>query len=305
MELIVQPEAGIPPIVGIVRGAKVSIDLCIFRFDRKAIERALAAAVQRGVRVRALIAHAVGRRAIALRKIEERLLDAGVMVARTRDDLLRYHSKFMVVDDTLYLFGFNFTKNDIKRCRSFGIATRHRKSVAEALRLFDADCMRQVYAPSPGSNLVVSPGTARPVLEKFLRGARRDLAIYDARVRDPIMIRILQERARKGVQVRVLGKMPKANGDIEVRQLKDLRLHVRAIVRDGTQSFVGSQSLRKPELDKRREVGLIVSNPGVTRAIKSVFESDWARAAPEKDKEKPKETPEEKQPEQQKERGTG
>jgi phosphatidylserine/phosphatidylglycerophosphate/cardiolipin synthase-like enzyme len=284
VELIVLPDAGAGPIGRILRRARVSIDLCIFRFDHKAIEREMALAVQRGVRVRALIAHAVGRRAIRLRKLEDQLLDAGVMVARTRDDLLRYHSKFMVVDDTLHLFGFNFTKNELKRCRSFGIATRHRKSVQEALRLFDADCTRRPYAPSDASNLVVSPRSARPVLEKFLRAARRDLAIYDARVRDPSMIRILHERARKGVLVRVLGRMAKANGTIEVRPMKGLRLHVRAIIRDGTTSFVGSQSLRKQELDKRREVGLIIGNPGVTRALKRVFESDWETAAPAKEK---------------------
>ena len=37
--------------------------------------------------------------------------------------------------------------------------------------------------------------------------------------------------------------------------MKPVRLHVRAIIRDGTRAFVGSQSLRKEELDSRREVG--------------------------------------------------
>ena len=58
-----------------------------------------------------------------------------------------------------------------------------------------------------------------------------------------------------------------------------MRLHVRAIVRDGTQAFVGSQSLRKDELDKRREVGLIINNPAVARKIMQVFEADWAASS--------------------------
>ena len=57
----------------------------------------------------------------------------------------------------------------------------------------------------------------------------------------------------------------------------DLRLHVRAIVRDGTAAFVGSQSLRKLELDGRREVGIIVSDDGDRQAIQEVFEADWRR----------------------------
>ena len=39
------------------RRAKKFVDICIFRFDRAELERELEAAVRRGVKVRALIAH--------------------------------------------------------------------------------------------------------------------------------------------------------------------------------------------------------------------------------------------------------
>ena len=54
---------------------------------------------------------------------------------------------------------------------------------------------------------------------------------------------------------------------------------MRAIIRDGTRAFVGSQSLRTPELDSRREVGLIISNPAVARQLMQVFEKDWRESA--------------------------
>ena len=50
---------------------------------------------------------------------------------------------------------------------------------------------------------------------------------------------------------------------------------MRAIVRDGKDTFVGSQSLRKDELENRREVGLIINNPTVAKKILTVFEADW------------------------------
>jgi phosphatidylserine/phosphatidylglycerophosphate/cardiolipin synthase-like enzyme len=65
-----------------------------------------------------------------------------------------------------------------------------------------------------------------------------------------------------------------------VRKLEPMRLHVRAIIRDGTRAFVGSQSLRKEELDSRREVGLLVANPTVARKLMQTFEADWADSAP-------------------------
>ena len=49
--------------------------------------------------VRALIAHTNRGGEKSLRKLEMRLLEAGVTVARTADDLPRYHGKMMIVDD--------------------------------------------------------------------------------------------------------------------------------------------------------------------------------------------------------------
>ena len=278
MKLITQPEAGVAPIVQAIRRAKRSVHICIFRFDRPEIERALAAAVQRGVVVRALIAHTNRGGEARLRKLEKRLLDAGLTVTRTADDLLRYHGKFLVADDVLHVFGFNFTKLDIDKSRSFGLATRDKRTVQEALNLFEADATRNLYKPSR-SNLVVSPNTSRAMLTAFLKGATKDLSIYDQKIQDPAIIKILKELAASGVRVRVLGHLKGPDGHVVVRPLKTLRLHVRAMVRDGTRAFVGSQSLRKEELDKRREVGLLINNPVVTRALLKVFDADWQASA--------------------------
>lgn len=274
MKLIIQPEAGVVPVVKAIRTARKSIDIFIFRFDREEIEKALAAAVQHGVTVRALIAHTNRGGEARLRKLEQRLLASGVQVSRTADDYARYHAKYMVADSTLYLFGFNFTKLDIDKSRSFAIATRDSKAVQQALKLFESDILRQSYQPSK-SNLVISPDNARTMLSAFIKGARKELAIYDTKIQDSAMIKLLKERAAKGVKVRVLGCVKGKDGGIAARPLASMRLHVRAIVRDGTRAFVGSQSLRKDELENRREIGLIVTNPAVARKLLQVFEGDW------------------------------
>jgi phosphatidylserine/phosphatidylglycerophosphate/cardiolipin synthase-like enzyme len=274
VKLIIQPDAGVMPIVQAIRSARKKIDIFIFRFDRDEIEKALGLAVQRGVTVRALIAHTNRGGEARLRKLEQRLLAAGVLVSRTSDDLVRYHAKYIIADSVLHLFGFNFTKLDIDKSRSFAIATRDVKTVQEAIRLFESDIARQPFAPGR-SNLVISPDNARATLSSFIRGARRELAIYDAKIHDPAMIKLLKERAARGVQVRILGNLKGKEGGIDVRQ-PAMRMHVRAIVRDGTRAFVGSQSLRKDELENRREVGLIITNPTVARKLLQIFEVDWA-----------------------------
>ena len=37
-------------------------------------------------------------------------------------------------------------------------------------------------------------------------------------------------------------------------------MHLRAIVRDGKAAFLGSQTLRRLELESRREIGVIVKH---------------------------------------------
>jgi phosphatidylserine/phosphatidylglycerophosphate/cardiolipin synthase-like enzyme len=279
VKLIVQPDAGVAPIVKAIKSARKSIDVMIFRFDRGEIEKALAQAVTRGITVRALIAHTNRGGEARLRKLEQRLLAAGLIVSRSADDLLRYHAKFMIVDSrVLHLFGFNFTRQDIERSRSFGISTMDAKAIGEAARLFDADVTRQPFTPGR-SRLVVSPENARAMLSAFIAGAKRDLTIYDAKIQDPAMIKLLKERAAKGVTIRVIGSMKGKDPRIIERKLATMRLHVRAIVRDRTQAFVGSQSMRKDELENRREVGLIINNPAVAAGILQVFEADWLASA--------------------------
>jgi phosphatidylserine/phosphatidylglycerophosphate/cardiolipin synthase-like enzyme len=65
-----------------------------------------------------------------------------------------------------------------------------------------------------------------------------------------------------------------------LRKLVKLRLHARMMVRDGTRAFIGSQSLRKMELEQRREVGLIVTDSRIAKRLQDTFESDWEAAKP-------------------------
>ena len=274
MKLIIEPDDGVTPLVRGIKNARKSIDIVIFRFDRPELEKALEAAVARGITVRALIAHTNRGGEKTLRKLETRLLAMGITVSRTADDLPRYHGKMMIIDDSLYVLGFNYTKLDMEKSRSFGVVTRDPKLVKDAASLFEADSNRQTYAPSH-ERFVVSPETSRARLTSFIKGAKKTLAIYDEQVSDNLIQRLLEERAKSGVEIRLIGKLEKDLLGLETRKLKDLRLHVRAMVRDGAMAFVGSQSLRKLELDGRREVGVIIHDTRIAKKIQAVFDADW------------------------------
>lgn len=274
MKLIVEPEGGIGPILHAIHHARETIDILIFRLDCRSVTRGLEAAVRRGVAVRALIARKHRGGTNDLRKLERRLLRAGVVLSRTAGDLTRYHGKMMIVDRRmLQVYGFNYTRLDYKS-RSFGIVTTNRALVREALNLFEADATRRAYTPG-NRNFVVSPDNSRELLSAFIRGARRQLLIYDPRLSDGAIHELLTQRASAGIDVRIIGKSRHRKSTLRVEKYPGRRLHVRAIVRDGDRAFVGSQSLGPIALDRRRELGVIVSDAAVVRQMHSIFERDW------------------------------
>ncbi|MGI4854830.1 MAG: phospholipase D-like domain-containing protein [Janthinobacterium lividum] len=279
MKLIVQPDDGIDPILTALQRAKKSIQILIFRYDRSEIERALVEAVQRGVTVQALIAFTNRGDEKNLRKLEMRLLEHGITVSRTADDLVRYHGKMFLIDHKeLYLLAFNYTHLDIMLSRSFAAAITDKVVVAEATRLFESDVHRTPFI-SFTPQLVVSPVNARKELTNFINGAKKQLLLYEMKISDPDFIRLLREKTAQGVDVRIIGRTGEKTSQLPLRVLP-MRLHARAIIRDGKAAFLGSQSLRKLELEARREIGVIFTEAAAIKKMVGVFEHDWASAKP-------------------------
>jgi cardiolipin synthase A/B len=279
VKLLIQPDDGIKPIIQALKKAKKSIRILIFRFDRVEIEKALVDAVGRGVTVQALIAHTNQGEEKNLRRLEMRLLAEGITVTRTAGDLVRYHGKMFIVDDkVLYLLGFNFTHMDIDLSRSFGLAVTKNAAVKEAIRLFDCDAKRRPYTKAK-DDLVVSPVNARKALTDFIAGTKKRLLIYEMKISDPDFVKLLNKKISAGVEVRVLSRASAKNGTIPVRRLPS-RLHLRAMLRDGNAAFLGSQSLRKLELEARREVGIIFRDKKIVKEMEIIFEKDWKRSEP-------------------------
>jgi cardiolipin synthase len=284
VKLVIEPDHGVDTLLAAIRAAKKSIEIVIFRLDRPDIEAALKAAVARGVPVSALIAYTNRGGELNLRKLEMRLLEGGVAVSRTASDLARYHDKLVIIDRRmLFVLSFNLTSVDIEHSRGFGIVTRNSRLVKEAVRLFEADTTRQPFI-SELHSFVVSPVNSRKALGNFIAGAKSELLIYDPKVADLAMLRMLEERKKAGVDIKVIGQVTKKSAGLATRRLSRIRLHTRTIIRDRRQAFLGSQSLRSSELDERREVGIISGDERVVAGLVKTFEADWLASAPAVDK---------------------
>src|SRR5258705_4219221 len=99
------------------------------------------------------------------------MLEKGMLVARTGDAFTRYHGKMMIIDrEELHVYGFNFTALDLKS-RSFGIVTKERRAVSEAIRLFEADTLLQEFEPEADDTIVVSTLNAREIHTTIIQRA--------------------------------------------------------------------------------------------------------------------------------------
>lgn len=275
MQVIVQPRDGIEPLLKGIREARECIDIIIYRLDRLEIEQALVEASSRGVKVHALVTYTNREDLTQIRKLESRLIDRGVKITQTAEDLVRYHSKMMIIDRrVVYLLTFNFTFLDIHHSRSFGLISDEPQLVDEAVRLFEADTAG-IPKKFNFKHFVISPVNARQKLSDFILGAKKRLLIYDGKLTDAQMIKHLENRAKAGVDIKIIGQMDKRVKGVRVKKMPLIRLHVQAIIRDGQDMFIGSQSLRKVELDFRREVGLITDDPEAIRNLFLFFEIDW------------------------------
>ena len=279
MKLIVQPKDGVKPLVDAIDRAKKRIEIAVFRFNLPELEKALERAIARGVVVQALIAHTSTGGEKQLRKLENRLLEAGALVARTADDMVRYHGKLLLIDnETLFVLGFNYTRIDTRGSRSLGVITKNPEVVREARRLIAADIDRSQKFRGSNTDLVISPEYSRDRLRRFIRKARQELLIYDPGLSDDVMMGELKKRLKAGVEIKILGKLEKKWQDSGFKLKKPAkRLHVRAMVRDGRRAFVGSQSLRRLELDERREVGIIIRERKIVEQIRRLFNVDWRK----------------------------
>jgi phosphatidylserine/phosphatidylglycerophosphate/cardiolipin synthase-like enzyme len=227
------------------------------------------------VLVHVLLTHTNKEDLKEIKKLERRLAERGVSVTQTAEDLVRYHSKVMIIDRRrVYVLTFNFTFLDIHHSRSFGVITDDPTLVAEAAHLFEVDALQQPHELEI-ERFVISPINSRQKLTDYILGTEKQLLIYDGKLSDSQMIKHLESLVRRGVEVKVIGGMSKRVKGVKVQKLPELRLHTQMIIRDRQHVFFGIQSLRKVELDERREVGLIINDPEVVHDSFVLFQLDW------------------------------
>jgi phosphatidylserine/phosphatidylglycerophosphate/cardiolipin synthase-like enzyme len=235
----------------VIGSARKRLFLSLFRCDDFAILDALAAALQRGVKVEVLVTPRAKGWTKRLRELWAVLEGMGAKLHRYADPVVKYHAKYIVADNRLALVAsLNFTRNCFENTYDFLVTTDDPSVVTGLRRLFEADSSR----PAParlvglGRRLIVGPERARREFTRLLERARRSIAIVDPKLTDPAILDLLKAKRREGVAVTVLGREHAAG----------LVPHGKMVLVDEAVGVIGSMSLSALSLDFRREVAVIV-----------------------------------------------
>jgi phosphatidylserine/phosphatidylglycerophosphate/cardiolipin synthase-like enzyme len=246
-----------------IRGATREISLSLFRCNDPEVFQELRRARARGVAVNALVTARADGGSKKLEKLRLSLLDVGASVAVYADPVVKYHAKYLLVDDgPAIVASLNFTKKCFSRTLDALVVTYDPDVVAGLREVTAADREMRPLAPLP-ARLIVGPEGARAQLTALLRGAVSSIRLLDAKLSDPAFIALLAERRAAGVRVEILDR----------KKYGDLKSHGKVCLIDDRLAVVGGLALAALSLDFRREVAIVVEDRDAIASVRTFLDS--------------------------------
>jgi phosphatidylserine/phosphatidylglycerophosphate/cardiolipin synthase-like enzyme len=311
--LTILPEDGRSLYFAAIDAAKreIRIEICVLEDPR--ILAHLEAALRRGVRVRAIVDRGKYE---ALASEEENLArfltSAGGRLHLSNPIFPRSFPKIILVDTNLLVYGSAcLDQTTFMHYRDFVATETDPEILRELRRLFENDWAYSAeigkepppFNPTPpiaGSDLIVSPVNAAERLVRLYQAASRTLDVYTELLGNPTLESELAAAVGRGVRVRLIAPERVNGGTAAIDQLQfdaltalaaagvevhvsgpdeTARLpymHARAAVVDAATAYLGSVSLSPDSITFNREMGLILRQHSLVRALAAQFRSDYA-----------------------------
>ncbi|MDB5187851.1 MAG: phosphatidylserine/phosphatidylglycerophosphate/cardiolipin synthase-like protein [Candidatus Kaiserbacteria bacterium] len=287
--VIVEPAAGMTPLLTAIQAASSSIDVVMYEFEDPAIAQALAKARSRGINVRVLLNGGYyGKKENTNNdKAYQYLIAHDILVHWSPAGFALTHQKTIVVDDTrAYILTFNFTPQYYASSRDFGIVDSDMPDVSEVVNAFNADWNNEDYTPLSNTRLVWSPGSEKTLID-LIAGTTKTLDIYNQEMADKKILTALKDAETRGVQIRIVmtdnkkwydawTELSKVGTQVHTYDAKaPTYIHAKVILADNTKMFVGSENFSLTSLQRNRELGIITSDTNAISQVEQTFETDW------------------------------
>jgi len=270
-KLILDPAERKAALLSVIAGAKRRLVLSLFRCDDFSVLDALAAALERGCEVEAILTKRAKGGKKRLKKLWAALEEMGAVVTRYGDPVVKYHAKYLVADEsTAIVTTLNPTRRCFSRTWDAVLITQDASVVKGLLTLFRADA---AGAPLPSRRpisrrLIIGPERSRAEISALIAGARHSIRILDHKLSDPDLVGLLRERRNEGITVSVIGRHPM--GPIEP--------HGKMMIIDEQRAILGSTALSTLSLDFRREVSVVIHQPALVKQLNMAYQRLSARA---------------------------
>jgi phosphatidylserine/phosphatidylglycerophosphate/cardiolipin synthase-like enzyme len=253
-----------PALVDAIRRARREITLSLFRCNDEAIVDELAAATARGVAVDVLVTSRSKGGHRRRQKLWDALGRTGATLHAYSDPVVKYHAKYLVVDDgPAVVASLNFTRKCFRRTLDALVVTHDPEVVSGLRRLMAADRDRRQIPADLSPRLIVGPERARRQLTGLIEQARSSIRLIDAKLSDPELISLLRAKRSAGVAVEIFS----------AKQMAGLKSHGKIMVLDDRLLVVGSIALSALSLDFRREVSIVVEEPSAVSDALQLFAS--------------------------------
>jgi len=269
--LVLDPAERKTALLGVIGAARRRLILSLFRCDDFSVLDALAAALERGCQVEAILTKRAKGGKKRLKKLWGALEEMGAVVTRYADPVVKYHAKYLVADDkTAIITTLNPTRKCFSRTWDAVLITQDPSVVKGLLTLFKADAagVPLTSRRSLGRRLIVGPERSRAEIRAMIASARHSIRILDHKLSDPDLVALLRDRRNDGIIVSVLGKHP----------MGGLEPHGKMMIVDESRAILGSTALSTLSLDFRREVSVVVHEPALVKQLNVSYQQLSAKA---------------------------
>lgn len=295
LNIFVEPDAGVTPIVNAIQGAKKSVWMEMYLLTNKSVITALEDDANRGIDVRVMLEmHPFGGGSVSPQETLAKLKAAGVKAQGTNPSFALTHEKGLIIDSqTAFIMTSNMTNAALgtgssTKNREYGIIDNNSQDVQAIMAIFQADWDRTT-AGFNAPNLVVSPVNSRSSFDALIASAKHTLLVTAEEMQDGMTEENLVAAAQRGVKVQVILPAPSGSssdsnsqgiatikrGGVDVREDAKLYMHAKIFIVDGQTGFVGSENISSQSLDRNRELGIIIADQNVLNTMQQTFQNDW------------------------------
>lgn len=263
--VFIEPNERREAMLEVIAGARQRLVLSLFRCNDFGVLDALASALERGVKVEAILTKRAKGGKKRLRKLWESLEQMGAVVHHYADPVVKYHGKYLVADGKVALIAtLNPTKKCFARTWDFILTTREREIVRSLSTLFALDAAGQRVLPRHkiSARLIIGPEGARARMRMLFGSARHSIRILDHKLSDPDLVALLRQRREEGIAVSAIGRQPAGA----------LLPHGKLIIIDESVAVLGSMALSALSLDFRREVSIVIDAPPLVRKLNRFYQ---------------------------------